>query len=84
MENKQFWKVLYEHLERAATYAGKSQLLNVVMTVTKLIVSDMTVFLCAPNLCVMGEFRTRVPDYRHHVQGRKGDGLQRKHCLLLS
>ena len=22
MENKQFWKVYYEHLEKAATYAG--------------------------------------------------------------
>uniref|UniRef100_A0A672UNL4 UTP20 small subunit processome component n=1 Tax=Strigops habroptila TaxID=2489341 RepID=A0A672UNL4_STRHB len=26
MENKQFWKVFYEHLERAATYAGKSHI----------------------------------------------------------
>lgn len=23
MENKQFWKVYYEHLEKAAAYAGK-------------------------------------------------------------
>lgn len=60
MENKQFWKVLYEHLERAATYAGKSWILNIIMTVTQLIVNDMTAFLCAPNLYVMGEFRTRA------------------------
>lgn len=32
MENKQFWKVFYEHLERAAAYAGKSQLLNGILS----------------------------------------------------
>jgi len=40
MENKQFWKVFYEHLERAAAYAGKFQLLNGILTVTQLIVND--------------------------------------------
>lgn len=77
MENKQFWKVLYEHLERAATYAGKSRLLNVVVTVTQLIVNDMTAFLCAPNLRVMGEFRTRALDYQHHIQGRNGEAWEK-------
>lgn len=76
MENKQFWKVLYEHLERAATYAGKSWLLNVVTTVTQVIVNYMTV-LCAPNLHVMGKFRTRALDYQRCVPGRNGEAWEK-------
>lgn len=77
MENKQFWKVLYEHLERAATYAGKLQLLNIVRMVTQLIVHDMTVFSCAPNLHLMREVRTRVLDYQCHVQDRNGEAWEK-------
>lgn len=44
MENKQFWKVLYEHLERAATYAGMSPFLSLVITVTQLMGNYVTVF----------------------------------------
>lgn len=44
MENKQFWKVLYEHLERAATYAGESPFLSKVLIVTQLMVNYVTVF----------------------------------------
>lgn len=51
MENKQFWKVLYEHLERAATYAGKSPLLSMVIIVTQLMVNYVTVFH-VPQICV--------------------------------
>lgn len=53
MENKQFWKVFYEHLERAAVYAGKSELLHGVLTVTKLIVNDMWLcfFMCPKFMC---------------------------------
>lgn len=64
MENKQFWKVFYEHLERAATYAGKSQLLIIILTVTQLTVSDMTVFMCPKFMC---DERIQVLDYQHHV-----------------
>lgn len=77
MENKQFWKVLYEHLERAATYAGKLWILNLIMTVTQLIVNDMTAFLCAPNLHMMGEFRTRALDYQCRVQDRNGEAWEK-------
>lgn len=80
MENKRFWKVLHEHLERAATYAGKSQLLNVMMTVTHLIVNDMTVVLYALNLHAMGEFITMAPDYQHYVQGRSGEAWKKTVC----
>lgn len=51
MENKQFWKVLYEHLERAATYAGKSPFLSVVIIVTQLMVNYVAVFH-VPQICV--------------------------------
>lgn len=80
MENKQFWKVLYEHLERAAAYAGKSQLLNVIMTVTQLIVNDRTVVLYALNLYVMGELITMALNYQHYVQGRNGEAWKKTVC----
>lgn len=68
MENKLFWKVLYEHLERAATYAGKSPLLSVVIIVTKLMVNCVAVFHVPKFMCDGGIQN----QYYCHVQGRSG------------
>lgn len=68
MENKQFWKVLYEHLERAATYAGKSPFLSVVIIVTQLMVNYVAVFH-VPQIYVWWGIQNQ---YYCHVQGSSG------------